>query len=87
MIVQIYEIQSPREAERCIKAGVDHLGSVVLSQTEWRQPELREAVRISDGSSVKNSIIPLFQEMNTLCRVLDYYNPDFIFCMIFNLLF
>ena len=81
MIVQIYEIQSPREAERCIEAGVDHIGSVVLSQAEWMQPELREVVQVSDGSRVKNSIIPLFQDLNTLCRVLEYYEPDFIhFC-------
>ncbi|MFC1820121.1 hypothetical protein ACFLZG_03425 [Thermodesulfobacteriota bacterium] len=81
MIVQIYEIQSPREAERCIEAGVDHLGSVVLSQTDWKQPEIREVVRLSDGSRARSSIIPLFQEINTICRVLDYYKPDFIhFC-------
>ncbi len=38
MIVQVYEIQTPHEAEKCIDLGVDHLGSVVLSEEEWRQP-------------------------------------------------
>jgi phosphoribosylanthranilate isomerase len=81
MIVQIYEIQTPHEAEQCIEAGVDHIGSVIVSQSEWRQPEIREVVRVGDGTLVKNSIIPLFQDMDTLFRILDYYKPDFIhFC-------
>jgi phosphoribosylanthranilate isomerase len=36
MIVQIYEIQDPWQAERCIELGVDHIGSVLLSQNQWR---------------------------------------------------
>ena len=81
MIVQIYEIQTPAEAERCIELGVDHVGSVLLSKADWRQPGLKETLGVSDGARAKNSIIPLFQEMNTLYRALDYYRPDFIhFC-------
>jgi len=30
MIVQIYEIQTPSEAEAMIHLGVDHIGSVIL---------------------------------------------------------
>jgi phosphoribosylanthranilate isomerase len=81
MIVQIYEIQTPREAERCIELGVDHIGSVLLSEANWRQPQLRETVKVSQGSDTKNSVIPLFQDWDTLCRCLDYYSPHFIhFC-------
>ncbi|MFC1867143.1 hypothetical protein ACFL0H_03310 [Thermodesulfobacteriota bacterium] len=81
MIAQIYEINSPKKAERCIEAGVDHIGSVLLSEADWRQPELRETILVSNGTCVKNSIIPLFQDMEALCRLLDYYMPDFIhFC-------
>jgi phosphoribosylanthranilate isomerase len=81
MIVQIYEIQTPREAEKCIELGVDHLGSVILSPHEWRQPILREAVRLTEGTRHKSSMIPLFRDFDTVCRVLDYYRPDFIhFC-------
>ena len=32
MITQIYEIQTPQEAEKCIELGVDQIGSVLLSQ-------------------------------------------------------
>lgn len=81
MLVQIYEIQSPHEAEKCISMGVDHLGSVLLSENEWRQPLIREVIRLSEGTKVKNSLIPLFHREDTLCRSLEYYNPHFIhFC-------
>ncbi|MBN1847704.1 MAG: hypothetical protein JW932_03885 [Deltaproteobacteria bacterium] len=81
MIVQIYEIQTPREAEQCIDAGVDHIGSVILSESDWHQPEIHDVISVSDGTPVKNSIIPLFQDIDTISRVIDYYNPDFIhFC-------
>jgi len=40
MIIQIYEIQTPHEAEKCIELGVDHIGSVVLILDEWRIPLL-----------------------------------------------
>jgi phosphoribosylanthranilate isomerase len=81
VIVQIYEIQTPAEAEQCIEAGVDHVGSVLLSETAWRQPVLKETLSVSQGTPVKNSLISLFQEKDTLYRVLDYYRPDYIhFC-------
>ena len=81
MIVQIYEIQTPREAEECIEAGVDHLGSVILNQDEWCLPLLRETVRLTGGSKHKSSMIPLFRDLDTIYRVLDYYQPDYIhFC-------
>ena len=81
MIVQIYEIQTPQEAEKCIESGVDHLGSVILSQNEWRLPLLRETVMLTEGTLHKSSMIPLFRDLDTVCRVLDYYRPDYIhFC-------
>jgi phosphoribosylanthranilate isomerase len=81
MIVQIYEIQTPEEAEGCIEAGVDHIGSVILDKREWKQPIVRDAMKVSDGTGVKNSIIPLFDYMDTIFRCIDYYQPDFVhFC-------
>ncbi len=78
MIVQIYEIQTPREAEECIEAGVDHIGSVILSDSDWRQPEIRETVRVCDGTKVKNSIIPLFSDVDRISSVIDYYRPGIL---------
>jgi phosphoribosylanthranilate isomerase len=81
MIVQIYEIQDPKEAVRCIELGVDHVGSVLLSEAEWKQPRIREVIRLSEGSGARNTLIPLFQTQETLYRALDYYRPDYIhFC-------
>ncbi|MBN1626120.1 MAG: hypothetical protein JW944_06300 [Deltaproteobacteria bacterium] len=81
MIVQIYEIQTPGEAEGCIEAGVDHIGGVIPDKREWKQPVIRDAIRVSQGTKVKNSVIPLFDNMDAIFRSLDYYQPDFIhFC-------
>ncbi len=81
MIVQIYEIQTPLEAEKCIERKVDHIGSVILDQDEWKDPVLRETIRMCRGTETKNSLIPLFHDMDTTCRLLEYYEPDFIhFC-------
>ena len=35
-LVQIYEVQEPDEAEALIALGVDHIGSVLLSQNSWK---------------------------------------------------
>jgi phosphoribosylanthranilate isomerase len=78
MIVQIYEIQDPQQAENCIEAGVDRIGSVILSERDWRLSDLRDTVRVSDGTGVQNSIIPLFQDVDKISSALDYYMPDFI---------
>ena len=78
MIIQIYEIQTPKEAEKCIKLGVNHIGSVILAEDEWRQSLLREVVKLSNGTIVKNSIIPLFTNLDNIYRSLDYYQPDFL---------
>ncbi len=78
MIVQIYEIQTPAEAQRCLELGVDHIGSVLLSQSEWRRPEIKEVVRLSAGTPTKNSIIPLFGKLEVISQALDYYHPHFV---------
>jgi len=78
MIVQIYEIQDPRQAERCIDLGVDHIGSVVVSQDQWRQPSVKEVIDLSKGTKAKNSLLPLFNDLDTVARCLDYYAPHFV---------
>ena len=78
MIVQIYEIQTPQEAEKCIELGVDHIGSVILSQDGWRVRVLREVTRITKRTEIKSSLIPLFQDIDTIYRAIDYYRPDYV---------
>ena len=53
MIFQIYEIQTPEEAEKCIQLGVHHLGSVLLSDGEWRNPVLKEVSRLCRGAPTR----------------------------------
>jgi phosphoribosylanthranilate isomerase len=81
IIVQIYEVQDPGEAEILIELGVDHIGSVILDRENWRDPAIREVVRLTAGTSAKSSLIPLFSAEDEVLRVLDYYEPDIIhFC-------
>lgn len=81
MIVQVYEIQTPKEAERCIELGVDHVGSVLLPEAEWRNPFLKETLAVSEGTPVKSTLISLYPEIDMLYKILDFYQPDMIhFC-------
>jgi len=81
MIIQIYEIQTPQEAEALIQLGVDHIGSVILDRNNWQNPEIREAVRLTEGTKSRSSLIPLFRDLEGILQILDYYQPDIVhFC-------
>ena len=68
MIVQIYEIQDPWQAERCIELDVNHIGSVLLSKEQWRTPSVKEVIEQSKGTQVKNSLLPLFKDLERLFK-------------------
>jgi phosphoribosylanthranilate isomerase len=81
IVVQLYEIQDPREAERLVEMGVDHIGSVILSADQWKIPAIRDVVRLTRGSRAKSTLIPLIGNVDGVLRALDYYQPDFVhFC-------
>jgi phosphoribosylanthranilate isomerase len=81
MIVQIYEIQTPWEAELMIGLGVDHVGSVIVSESQWKIPEVKETLDLIRSTSAKSSLIPLFNSQDSVLRTVDYYQPDIIhFC-------
>ena len=83
--VQIYEIQDPREAEAVIALGVDRIGSVILSEDNWKVPSIKEAILVSRQRGVKHSLIPLFKTVEVLSRAIGYYQPDIIhFCESFT---
>lgn len=52
IIVQIYEVQKPSEAEKVLALGVDHIGSVVVSQESWKIPCIRDTVHLIQGEMV-----------------------------------
>lgn len=81
LIVQIYEIQSPHEAELMIEAGVDHIGGVILSENNLKNKQLKESVKLIKNSDSLSSLIPLYSDPEAIYRTLDYYEPDIIhFC-------
>ena len=81
MIIQIYEIQEPKEAALMAECGVDHIGGVILAPEEWMIPALRESVSVIRKAGRKSSIIPLFANPDAVHRVIDWYQPDIIhFC-------
>ena len=81
MIVQIYEIQEPKEAALMAECGVDHIGGVILSSNEWQIPALKESVGVIRSAGRKSSIIPLFADPEAVHRVIDWYQPDIVhFC-------
>ncbi|NVM21924.1 MAG: hypothetical protein HWN68_09120 [Desulfobacterales bacterium] len=83
--VQIYEIQDPSEAEEVIELGVDRIGSVILSEENWKVPAVREAILVSREARVKHSLIPLFNAKGVLFQAIEYYQPDIIhFCESFT---
>lgn len=81
MITQIYEIQTPAEAEGVIDAGVDHVGSVLLEADAPVDESLRDVVRLVRNSGAISSLIPLFKQPDAVHRALDCYQPDIVhFC-------
>lgn len=81
MIIQVYEIQTPNEAEEVIAMGVDHVGSVILDRNDWKHPMLKDTIRTIAELGSCSSIIPLFTDFDIIQKALDYYQPDIVhFC-------
>ena len=81
IITQVYEVQTPSEAEKLVSVGVDHIGSVIVSQELWKVPLIRDTIDTIDGSDTLSSLIPLFSDIDAILLTLDYYNPDIVhFC-------
>ena len=86
MITQIYEIQTPEEARSMLDLGVDHLGSVLLDEGSWRNPEIRETIRVVQKAGKVASLIPLFGTPETVEAVAEWYAPDILhFCEEFRM--
>lgn len=83
IISQIYEIQTPAEAELMISAGVDHIGSVIVSASDWKQEEIKQTIERVAETDAKSSLILLFNTPDLVFASLDYYRPDIVhFCEI-----
>ncbi len=82
MIIQFYEIQTPDGAEKLIELGIDHIGSVIISEESWKVTEIYETIRkVEHSDHSKSSLIPLYSNRDAVFKTIDYYKPDIIhFC-------
>ncbi len=81
IIIQIYEIQDPAEAQAVVEFGVDHIGSVIASEDDWKLPGLKDTIDTVQAAGGKSSLIPLYNRSESVLRTLDYYQPDIVhFC-------
>ncbi len=78
MIVQIYEIQTPSEAETMIQLGVDHIGSVLLDRSAETDPGLKRTVETVQSAGRKSSLIPLFKDVEAISAAVNDYRPDIL---------
>jgi len=84
-IIQIYEVQKPKEAEALINLGVNHIGSVLVDQAQWKKPAIRKTVQVIQQSGARSGLIPLFQDPIKIFQAIDYYQPDFVhFCEVLS---
>ncbi len=81
IIVQIYEIQDPAEAEAVVSLGADHVGSVLVSESDWKSEKVKDTVRAVRENGAVSTIIPLYNDLDNILKTLDYYRPDIVhFC-------
>ncbi|MCP4689829.1 MAG: elongation factor P [Desulfobacterales bacterium] len=81
IFTQIYEVQTPAEAEALVGVGVDRIGGVILSADDWKSSDLKETVERTAALGAVSSLIPLFSGRDDVFRALDYYGPDVVhFC-------
>ena len=78
VIIQVYEIQDPHEAEKLIEIGVDHIGSIVLDEDSWKLPDLRDVISLTRHTDSASSMIFLFHKQDNIYRAIDYYQPDIV---------
>ena len=84
-IIQIYEVQKPKEAQALVDLGVNHIGSVLVDQAAWKKPAIRKTVQVIQQSGARSGLIPLFQDPFTIFQAVDYYQPDIVhFCEVLS---
>ncbi len=80
-IIQIYEVQRPKEAEALVDLGVDHIGSVLVDELKWKNATIRKTVQAIKQAGARSGLIPLMKNPIKIFQAIDYYQPDFVhFC-------
>jgi phosphoribosylanthranilate isomerase len=84
-IIQIYEVQKPKEAQALVDLGVNHIGSVLVDQVRWKKSAIRKTVQAIQQSGARSGLIPLFRDPLTIFQAIDHYRPDFVhFCEVLS---
>mgnify|MGYP001098187880 CR=1 FL=1 len=76
MIIQVYEIQTKKEAEGCIELGVDHVGSVLLDPRD--AINLKEVVQTVQSHGKLSSVLPIFKGADDIIKVIKVLMPDIL---------
>jgi phosphoribosylanthranilate isomerase len=64
-----------------VDLGVDHVGSVLISDRQWKNPVLKSAIRLVQEAGGKSSLIPLFGQIDRIAEAVAYYRPNILhFC-------
>ena len=86
IIIQIYEVQTPSEAEKLMDLGVDHIGSVIVSKASLKIPSIKDTMHLVQEGGGRSTLIPLFDDLDAISFMLDYYEPDIVhFCEVITL--
>jgi len=81
MIIQIYEVKDPDEARALIRLGVNHIGSVLLTDSERKHPDIQATINTVRALGAVSSLIPLFDGVSEVLAALAYHRPDIVhFC-------
>jgi len=80
-IIQIYEVQRPKEAEALVDLGVGHIGSVLVDERKWKNATIRKTVQAIKHAGARSGLIPIMKDPVKIFQAIDYYQPDFVhFC-------
>lgn len=62
-----------------VDLGVDHIGSVLIPDREWKNPALKSAIRLVQEAGRKSCLIPLFGDIDRIAEAVAYYRPDILY--------
>lgn len=78
MIVQIYEVNNPLEAQQVAECGVDHIGVLVGKGDFPREVSIEQAREIFDSLPKKRVALSLSSELEYIVQIVRNVNPDIL---------
>lgn len=78
MVIQIYEIQEPKEARQMLRLGVDHIGTVLTEPRHAEDETIQETIHVVQREGGVSSVIPLFADEREICRAVERLGFDIL---------